>query len=87
VTSGLDDERRPIAVPVEVGRAGNRLMLAVDAASFSTGRPFPGSVAESRPLTRFRLLADVTVEVSERRLLHDDLGPGPPEGVVRFPYP
>lgn len=85
VTSGRDDERRPIAVPAQVGRAGNRFMLAVDAASFSTGRPFPGSVASPRPLTRFQLRADVTVEVSERRHLHDDLGPGSP-AVLRHPY-
>jgi hypothetical protein len=87
VTSGRDDERRPISVPAEVGRAGNRLMLAVDGESFSTGRPFPGSVIASRPLPRFNLRADVTVDVSERRLLHDDLGPGPPEGILRYPYP
>jgi hypothetical protein len=87
VTSGRDDQRRPVSVPAEIGRAGNRLMLAVGAESFSTGRPFPGSTASSGPLSRFTLRASVTVEVSEERLLHDDLGPGPPEGVLRYPYP
>jgi hypothetical protein len=87
VTSGRDDQRRPISVPAEVGRAGNRLMLAVGAESFSTGRPFPGSTTSSGPLSRFKLRASVTVEVGEERLLHDDLGPGPPEGVLRYPYP
>jgi hypothetical protein len=87
VTSGLDDQRRPVSVPAEIGRAGKRLMLAVDAESFSTGRPFPGSGTSSGPLSRFKLLASVTVEVSQERLLHDDLGPGPPEGALRHPYP
>jgi hypothetical protein len=87
VTSGRDDQRRPISVPAEVGRAGNRLMVAVDAESFSTGRPLPGAATSSGPLTRFKLRASVTVKVSEERLLHDDLGPGPPEGVLRYPYP
>jgi hypothetical protein len=87
VTSGRDDQRRPVSVPAEIGRAGNRLMLAVDAESFSTGRPFPGSTTSPGPLSRFKLRASVTVEVSEERLLHDDLGPGPPEGILRYPYP
>ena len=87
VTSGRDDQRRPVSVPAEIGRAGNRLMLSVGAESFSTGRPFPGSATSTGPLTRFKLRASVTVEVSEKRLLHDDLGPGPPEGVLRYPYP
>jgi len=87
VTSGLDDARRPVSVPAEVGLAGNRFELAVDAESFSAGRPFPGSVTTAGPLERFQLRAAVTVEVSKQRLLHDDLGPGPPEGVLRFPYP
>ncbi len=87
VTSGRNDERRAISVPAEVGRDGPRLALLVDAESFSTGEPFPGSVTPSSPLDRFNLRADVTVEVSEERLLHDDLGPGPPEGTQRYPYP
>jgi hypothetical protein len=87
VTSGQNDERRPIAVPADVGLDENRFMLAVNAASFLSGRPFPGSVAPYSALTEFQLRADVTHEVSEVRLLHDDLGPGPPEGAQRFPYP
>jgi hypothetical protein len=85
-TSGRDGDR-PIAVPAEIGRTGNLLMLQVSAASFSAGRPFPGSVTSASPLRRFLLRADVTVEVSKQRLLHDDLGPGPPGGTLRYPYP
>jgi hypothetical protein len=87
VTSGLDDQRRPISVPAEVGIAGSRLMLAVDAKSFASGHPFPGSVAAPSPRPPFDLRADVTVRVSAKRLLHDDLGPGPPEGVRTHRYP
>jgi hypothetical protein len=87
VSSGLDDHHRSLTVPAEVGQAANRFRLVVDGASFAAGRPFPGSRAPSRPLDRFLLRADVTFEVDETRLLHDDLGPGPPEGVKRFAYP
>jgi hypothetical protein len=62
-------------------------MLVVDRASFAAGEPYPGSMVASRPLRQFRFLASVTVEQSEERHLHDDLGPGPPEGIVRFSYP
>lgn len=87
VTSGRDDQGRPVSVPAEVGKAGNRVMLALDAKSFAGGRPLPGSVTVPGPSERFDLRADVTVRVSARRLLHDDLGPGPPEGVRTYPYP
>ncbi len=87
VSSGRDDERRSVSVPADVGRQGNRLRLVVDEASFATGRELPGSRVESKPLERFLFRADVTVEQSEERHLHDDLGPGPPEGVERFSYP
>jgi hypothetical protein len=87
VSSGRDDERRPLSVPGTVGREGNRLLLVVDRASFAAGRPFPGSPSPSRPLESFRFRADVTVVLSEQRYLHDDLGPAPPKGIQRFPYP
>ena len=88
MTSGLDDERRAISVQAEVGRDGPRLALLVNAESFSTGRPFtPGSVAPAQPLDRFDFRADTTVEVSEQRLLHDDLGEEAPDGMRRHPYP
>jgi hypothetical protein len=87
VSSGLDDERRSLTVPAEVGRAGHRLRLVLDRASFDAGRPFPGSRVPSRPLGQFQLRADVTFELSQERYLHDDLGPGPPVGVMTFPYP
>jgi hypothetical protein len=87
VSSGRDDARRSVSVPADVGREGNRLRVVVDEASFATGRELPGSRVESKPLERFQFRADVTVEQSEERHLHDDLGPGPPEGVKRFPYP
>ena len=87
VTSGRDGQGRPVSVAAQVGKAGNRLMLALDATSFADGRPLPGSVTVAAPSERFDLRADVTVRVSARRLLHDDLGPRPPEGVRSYPYP
>ncbi|HEY4621189.1 MAG TPA: hypothetical protein VIG93_05760 [Gaiellaceae bacterium] len=87
VTSGLDDERHTISVPARVGLDRNRLMLVVDRASFAAGRPFPGSRAPSRPLEEFQFLGHVNLVLSEKRYLHDDLGPGPPEGVLRYRYP
>jgi hypothetical protein len=87
VTSGRNDERQTISVPATVGRDGNRLQLVVDRASFAAGRPFPGSRDPSPPLARFMFRGDVTVVLSEKRYLHDDLGPGPPEGVLRYTYP
>jgi hypothetical protein len=87
VSSGIDDAHRSISVPGTVGLDGKRLMLVVDAASFAAGRPFPGSVSAAQPLEHFRFRGDVTVVLSEQRYLHDDLGPGPPQGVVRFDYP
>jgi hypothetical protein len=85
VTSGQSDERRPLVAPAEVGREGNRLMIRVDAQSFSAGNPFPGSRAASRVLTQFRLRADVTLEVSAARLLHDDLDAPEDTGRLRYP--
>jgi hypothetical protein len=87
VTSGRGDQGRPVSVPAKVGKGGNRLMLALDAKSFAAGRPLPGSVTVPGPSERFDLRADVTVRVSVKRLLHDDLGPGPPEGTRTYPYP
>jgi hypothetical protein len=88
VTSGRDLSQRTLSVPASVGRDGARLMLVLSRASFAAGRPAPMSREQKgRPLPRFQFLASVTVEVDETRLLHDDLGPGPPEGVKRFAYP
>jgi hypothetical protein len=87
VSSGLDDAHRSISVPGVVGLDGSRLMLLVDAASFTAGRPFPGSVSGARPMERFMFRGDATLVLSQQRYLHDDLGPGPPEGVKRFVYP
>lgn len=87
VSSGQDDQHRSVSVPGTVGLEGDRLMLVVDSASFAAGHPFPGSRTTSRLLERFQFRADVTVVLSEKRYLHDDLGPGPPEGVLNFTYP
>ena len=87
VSSGLDDDRRSVSVPAAVGLEGNRLMATLDRASFAAGRTLPGSVVSSRPLERFQFRADATVVLSEKRYLHDDLGPGPPQGILRFTYP
>jgi hypothetical protein len=82
VTSGRDDQGHWISVPGTVGLAENRLMLVVDQASFAAGQPLPGSEAPSRPLAQFDFRADVTLALSERRYLHDDL----PELPERLSY-
>jgi hypothetical protein len=84
VSSGLDRQRRSISVPAAIGVEGNRFSLVVDSASFGKGEPFPGSRTPARPLARFRFHADVTVVLSEKRYLHDDLGN---ESNSRFGYP
>ena len=87
VTSGRDLEQRPMSVPAEVGRAGNRLLLAVDAKSFASGRPYPRSVAVPGPRDRFELRASLTVRVSAERKLHDGLGPASPAEMPVYSYP
>ena len=85
MTSGLGDDRRPIPVPATVGLDGDRLSLVVDTASFEVGSEHAGNVATGRPLEQFNFRADVTFVQSEKRYLHDDLGP--PEDVELYPYP
>ena len=87
VTSGRDLEQRPMSVPAEVGRAGNRLLLAVDAKSFASGRPYPGSVAVPGPRDRFELHASAIVRVSAKRRLYDGLGPASPAELPVYSYP
>jgi hypothetical protein len=79
VTSGRDDDDHTISVPSRVGVEGNRLMLVVDRKSFASGRSVPASTSAKPPYARFDFLAGVTVVVSEKREVHDDV----PSDVVR----
>jgi hypothetical protein len=87
VTSGRDDHDRPIAVPAEVGRAGNRLLMGMDASSFASGHPYPGSAAVARPIDRFDLQASLVLRVSAHRQLYDGLGPASPAERPVYSYP
>jgi hypothetical protein len=87
VTSGRDPTGRALSVPATTGVDGRRLMLVLDESSFAAGRASPSGTETSRLLPRFRFIASATVDLNERRSLHDDLGPGPPTGTVRFEYP
>jgi len=61
--------------PVPVGQGNKVVVLGGGFTTFDCAR------------TSRRLGADVTVVLSEKRLLHDDLGPKAPEGPVRYAYP
>jgi hypothetical protein len=87
VTSGSDPSGRALSVPATVGVDGQRVMLVLDRSSFEAGRPSPAGTAQARLLKRFKFVAQATLVLSERRSLHDDLGPGPPTATVRFEYP
>lgn len=84
VTSGQDDGRHPIPVPARVGRAGNRLTVVLDRASFAKGEPSPTSTGRP-PLRRFVFMAGVAGEIGAGRVLRDDLGRSRPQ--LPYAYP
>jgi len=86
VTSGKDDEERPISVPAEVGRDGPRLTLVLDRQSFEAGRPIPATdLDEPPPEGDFAFMVSTQAAAGDRRAAHEDLGPDPsPTG---FGYP
>ena len=86
VTSGEDDQDRPISVPAEVRRDGPRLTLVLDEKSFETGRPIPATDPdEPPPEGAFAFMVSTEAPAGDRRLAHDDLGPKP--SPTSFSYP
>jgi hypothetical protein len=83
VTSG-ERAGHAVAVPARVGRGDRAFSLLLDDSSFDAGVPLPSSRGPLN-LERFVFVASVTVPISSRRTLHDDLGPQRPS--ERFIYP
>jgi hypothetical protein len=84
VTSGVDRERRPVAVPASVAVSGRSLTLLLDRRSFAAGKPYP--MSDGRPsLDRFGFGAAVNVRLSTRRETTDPLGTTPND--TSFAYP
>jgi hypothetical protein len=84
VTSGLDRDRRPIAVPARVAVSGRSLTLLVDRRSFAVGKPYP--MTNGRPsLDRFGFGASVNVRLSTRRETTDPLGTTPNDTFFTYP--
>jgi hypothetical protein len=86
VTSGEDDEERPISVPAEVGLEGSVLTLVLDDQSFEVGRPIPATdPSEPPPTGPFVFMISTQAAAGDRRAAHDDLGAGPSS--TPFGYP
>lgn len=84
VTSGLDRERRPIAIPAKVAVSGRRLTLLLDRRSFAVGKPAP--LSNGRPtLDGFGFGASVYVRLSTRRETSDPLGTMPNDTFFAYP--
>lgn len=84
VTSGEDEDHRPVPVPARVGAGGDRLTLVLDGESFRRGRQSPMSSGRP-PLRRFGFNTSLTARLSEQRMLHDDLGPLPQPQLWLYP--
>jgi hypothetical protein len=84
VTSGVDAERRPLAVPATVGVSGRRLTLLVDRRSFAAGNPGAWSVG-TPSLDRFGFGASMYVRLSTRRETADPLGTEPNDTFFTYP--
>jgi hypothetical protein len=75
VTSGEDDEGRPISVPATVGLDGSILTLSLDQDSFEAGRPIPATAPDEPPPTdSFVFMLSTDAAAGDRRAAHDDLG-------------
>ena len=84
VTSGIDAQRHPIAVPAKVGVSKNRLALVLDRRSFSAGKP--GAHSTGAPSLRaFAFGASVKVRLGVRRETYDPLGSEPNDTSFSFP--
>lgn len=83
VTSGEDDEDRPVPVPAELGVDGDRVVLAIDRESFERGSPSPVSQGPP-PFGHFAFESQAITRLSPKRVLEDAVGsPTSP----RFEYP
>jgi hypothetical protein len=76
VTSGEDDDGRPIAVPAVVGADGTSVSLRLDAASFRAGQVDWQSSKEP-PLKEFGFSAGTVAAAGESGSVLDDLGSAP----------
>jgi hypothetical protein len=86
VTSGEDDQERPISVPARVGLEGPVLTLVVDQRSFEAGRPIPATLpGATAPTGAFEFLISTQAAAGERRAAHDDLGPNPSPTFFGYP--
>jgi hypothetical protein len=86
VTSGEDDEERPISVPATVGLDGPVLTLLLDDDSFEAGRPIPAIEPDEPPPTDgFVFMVSTQAAAGDRRAAHDDLGAEP--SPMPFGYP
>jgi hypothetical protein len=83
VTSGEDDEGRPIPVPAQVGTDDTAVTLLLDPRSFRAGQ---GESAKPKapPLARFGISAGTVAIAGDRRSVLDQLGP---ESSATFRYP
>ena len=87
VTSGEDEDRRPVVIPARVGIEGARLSLVLDRQSFERGSPGAASNGTA-PLSRFVFQVSATAQLSERRTLYDAFEGGPRGSrETRFGYP
>jgi hypothetical protein len=83
VTSGEDDDGRPIAVPAEVGSDGSSVSVRLDAESFRAGQESWYS-PEEPPLTDFGFSIGTVAQAGESSSVVDTLGTAPSD---TFRYP
>jgi hypothetical protein len=83
VTSGQDDDGRPIAVPAEVGSDGSSVSVRLDAESFRAGQESWHS-PEEPPLTDFGFSIGTVAQAGESSSVVDILGTAPSD---TFRYP
>ena len=83
VTSGEDDQDRPVPVPAELGVDGSRVTLVIDRESFERGSPSPISKGPP-PFGAFIFESETITRMGPKRALQDRVGtPTEP----RFEYP
>jgi hypothetical protein len=83
VTSGEDDDGRPIAVPAEVASDGSSVSIRLDADSFRAGQESWYS-PEKPPLTDFGFAIGTVAQAGESSSVVDILGTAPSD---TFRYP
>jgi hypothetical protein len=83
VTSGEDDQDRPVPVPAELGVDGNRIVLVIDRESFERGEPSPAGEGEPS-FDSFIFESEAMAPLGPKRVLKDYVGT-PFES--RFEYP